>query len=169
MATLNLYCGARKFRRIAWAGFSLAALTCSALCASEPVQYPRNFRNWILAGTGVIMPGGPIPESEHGIHRIFANQKAADGYASGDFADGSIIVYELRHAQEKSGMIFEGERRRVDVMIKDSRLYKSTGGWRFERFWGNDETQDALNGSGTACFQCHSKADTHGLVFSQMR
>jgi hypothetical protein len=83
-------------------------------------------------------------------------QKAVDGYSSGDFADGPIIVYELREAQQKNGVIFEGERRRVDMMIKDSSLYKSTGGWRFERFWGNDQTQDAVDDSGTSCFECHS-------------
>ena len=76
------------------------------------------------------------------MHHIFANQKAIDGYSSGDFADGSVIVYELRETQQKNGVIFEGERRRVDVMIKDSSLYKNTGGWRFERFWGNDQTQE---------------------------
>ena len=102
------------------------------------------------------------------MHHIFANQKAVDGYASGDFADGSIIVYELRQAQQKNGVIFEGERKRVDVMIKDPSL-KGTGGWRFERFWGADQTQNALRDSGTACFQCHSKASTHGFVFSKLQ
>jgi cytochrome P460 len=156
------------FRRSAWIFLSLAALSLIVLYGAESVQYPENFRRWIHVGTGVIMPGGPIPESEQGMHHIFANQKAIDGYSSGDFADGSIIVYELREAQQKSGVIFEGERRRVDVVIKDSRLYSSTGGWRFERFWGNDQTQDAIHDSGTSCFECHSKAKAHGFVFSQL-
>ena len=65
-------------------------------------------------------------------------------------------------------MIFEGDRKRVDLMIKDSNL-KSTGGWRFERFWGNDRAQNAVPDSGTSCFQCHSKANAHGFVFSQLR
>ena len=155
-------------RRSAWIFLSLAALSLSVLYGVESVQYPENFRRWVHVGTGVIMPGGPLPESEQGMHHIFANQKAIDGYSSGDFADGSIIVYELREAQQKNGVIFEGERRRVDVMIKDSRLYSSTGGWRFERFWGNDQTEDAIHDSGTSCFECHSKAKAHGFVFSQL-
>ena len=155
-------------RRSAWMTTALAVVAVSALYAAESVQYPDNFRRWVHVGTGVILPGGPIPESEQGMHHIFANQKAVDGYASGDFADGSIIVYELREAQQKSGVIFEGERRRVDVMIKDSNLYKSTGGWRFERFMGNDRTEDAIHDSGTSCFECHSNAKTHGFVFSQL-
>jgi len=151
------------FRRSAWILLSLAAL-----CATESVQYPENFRRWVHVGTGVILPGGSLPESEQGMHHIFANPKATGGYASGDFADGSTIVYELREAQQKNGVIFEGERRRVDVMIKDSRLSSGTGGWRFERFWGNDQTQDAIHDSGTACFACHSQAKAHGFVFSQL-
>jgi hypothetical protein len=59
--------------------------------------------------------------------------------------------------------------RRVDVMIKDSSVYKSTGGWRFERFMGNQSTEDAVHDSGASCFQCHSKASAHGFVISQLR
>lgn len=154
--------------RSIWTLLFFVALSLVVLCGAESVQYPQTFRRWVHVGTGVIMPGGPIPESEQGMHHIFANEKAVDGYASGDFADGSIIVYELREAQQKSGVISEGERRRVDVMIKDSHLYGSTGGWRFERFWANDQTQDAIHDSGASCFACHSKANAHGFVFSQL-
>ena len=144
-------------------------LTLAALYAAESVQYPGNFRRWVHVGTGVILPGGPLPQSEQGMHHTFANQKATEGYSSGDFADGSIIVYELREAQDKNGIISEGARKRVDVMIKDSTLYKNTGGWRFERFMGNDESQDAIHDSGMSCFACHTNAKTHGFVFSRLR
>jgi hypothetical protein len=150
-----------------WKLISLAALSLSIFYGAESVQYPEGFRRWVHVGTGVILPGGALPESEQGMHHIFANQKAIDGYPSGNFADGSIIVYELREAQQKNGVIFEGERRRVDAMIKDSSL-SSSGGWRFERFWGNDQTQDAVHGAGTACFECHSNVKAHGFVFSQL-
>jgi hypothetical protein len=147
-----------------------AVLSLSTSYGAESVHFPDMFRRWVHVGTGVIMPGAnPQLTSEEGMHHIFANQKAVDGYASGDFADGSIVVYELREAQQKNGVIFEGERKRVDVMIKDISLYKDTGGWRFERFWGTDRTQNAIHDSGTSCFQCHSKANAHGFVFSQLR
>lgn len=157
------------FRRSPCILLSLAALTLSVVYGAETVQYPDNFRRWVHVSTGVIMPGAnPRLASEEGMHHIFANQKATDGYPSGNFADGSIIVYEVREAQQKDGVIFEGQRRRTDVMIKDSSLYSSTGGWRFERFWGDDQTQDALHGSGTTCFASHSKAKAHGFVFSRL-
>jgi hypothetical protein len=155
-------------RRRALALLSLATLSLTVLYAAEAVQYPENFRRWVHVGTGVIVPGGQLPESEQGMHHVFANQKAVAGYSSGGFADGSIIVYELREAQHKNEVIFEGERRRVDVMIKDSRLYASTGGWRFERFLGNDQGQNAIHDSGNSCFECHAKVESHGFVFTQL-
>jgi hypothetical protein len=157
-----------RFHQSLWIAPVLAALLITLLYAAETVQYPDTFRRWVHVGTGVILPGGPIPETEQGMHHIFANQKAVSGYESGDFADGSVVVYELREAQQKNGVIFEGERRRVDVMIKDSTHHSSTGGWRFERFWGNDQAQDAVHDSGASCFECHAKAKQHGFVISQL-
>src|SRR3954469_5874834 len=145
-----------------------AALSLTIVSAAEPVQYPSNFRRWVHVGTGVIQSGGPYPQSEQGMHHIFANPKAVDGYASGVFPDGSVIVFELREAQQKNGVLFEGERRRVDVMIRDSARYEKTGGWRFERFMGDQQTQDAVADSGASCFQCHTSAATHGFVFSRL-
>jgi hypothetical protein len=146
-----------------------AILPLSALCASDSAQYPNDFRRWVHVHSAVLMPGtNPQLASEEGMRHIFANQKAVDGYASGNFSDGSVIVYELRDVQPKNGIIFEGDRKRVDVMIKDSSL-KNTGGWRFERFWGTDQAQDAIHDSGVSCFQCHSKANAHGSVFSQLQ
>jgi hypothetical protein len=143
-------------------------LSLSTLYAAEPVQFPDNFRRWVHVGTGVILPGAnPKLMSEEGMHDVLANEKAIAGYLSGDFSDGAIIVYELREARQNNGVIFEGARKRVDVMIKDSSL-KDTGGWRFERFWANDQTQSAIHDSGTSCFQCHSRASAHGFVFSQL-
>ena len=149
---------------------ALVALSLTVLHSDEGVQFPDGFRRWVHVGTGVIMPSdNPMLKSEEGMHHVFANAKAADAYATGDFPDGSVIVYELREAQQKNGVIVEGERRRVDVMIRDSSKYKSTGGWRFERFFGDQKTDDAIKDSGSSCFQCHSKADKHGFVFSQLR
>jgi hypothetical protein len=156
--------------RAGWILASCAALSVMVLYAAEPAQFPQDFRRWVHVGTGVLMPGAnPQLKSEEGMHHVFANPKAADGYATGDFADGSIIVYELREAQQKNGVIFEGERRRVDVMIKDSSRYSGTGGWRFERFWAGDQAQDAIQDSGATCFACHSKAKDHGFIYSQLK
>ena len=158
----------KSFSRRAGLVLCMAALTFTSLYAADSVEFPDSFRRWVHVGTGVILPGAtPMFKTEEGMHHVFANQKAADAYATGDFPEGSMIVYELREAQPKNGVIVEGDRRRVDVMIKDSN-FKSTGGWRFKRFWGSDQAQNAVQDSGASCFECHSKAKAHGFVFSQM-
>ena len=160
----------KRFLRPAAMILCLAAVALISLHGDEGVQLPDGFRQWVHVGTGVILPGSnPQFKSEEGMHHVFANREAADAYATGEFPDGSVLVYELRDAQQNNGVISEGDRRRVDVMIKDSKLYKSTGGWRFERFFGDQKTENALHDSGSSCFQCHSKADKHGFVFSQLR
>jgi hypothetical protein len=157
------------YRLVLGALFTSAALSVGALDAAEPVLFPDSFRHWVQVSTGLIMHGtNPQLETEEGMHHIFANPKAVAGYASGTFADGSILVYELREATQRNGVIVEGGRKRVDVMIKDARLHGGTGGWRFERFWSDDRTHDAVPESGAACFQCHSKASAQGFVFSQL-
>jgi len=170
MKTQDLTSRAIGFFRSALLFVTAAALAVTVLHSDQGVQYPDGFRRWVHVDTGIILPGtNPQLKSEEGMHHVFANPKAADAYATGDFPDGSVLVYEVRDAPQKDGLISEGERRRVDVMIKDSNLYKSTGGWRFERFLGDQHAEDAIHDSGNSCFACHSKAGAHGFVFSQLR
>jgi uncharacterized protein involved in high-affinity Fe2+ transport len=170
MENQNVKTRAKFFRRSMYAVFALAVLSMSFLCAEEAISFPDGFRRWVHVGTGVIMPGtNPQFAGEEGMHHIFANQKAVEGYASGDFADGSMVVYELRETKQNNGVIFEGDRKRVDVMIKDSAHYGSTGGWRFQRFFGNDQAQSAIHDSGASCYQCHQKATAHGFIFSRLQ
>ena len=120
--------------------------------------------------TAMITSAHPAFQSEGGLHHIYANQKAIDGFAAGRFPDGSVIVYELLETQEKDGVVSEGEVRRVDVMVKDPERNASTGGWGFERFRGSDPTNGILTDSvRTTCFQCHVRAADHGFVFSRIR
>ena len=150
--------------------FAVSAVLLVGALWAQSVEFPNNFRQWVRVGTGVVLPNADAKlMSEEGMHDVFANQEAVKGYATGDFPDGSIVIYELREAKPTNGLLVEGERKRLDVMIKDSNLYKSTGGWRFERFWGNDQTHDAINDSGAMCYSCHSKAQAHGFVFSRLQ
>jgi cytochrome P460 len=157
------------WRRALCALSALALLSASVLDARS-AQFPDGFRRWVHVSTGVIMPKtSPQLASEEGMHHIFANPEAVAGYASGRFADGSILVYELRDATQQNGVIVEGGRKRVDVMIKDARRSGDTGGWRFERFWSDGRPLDDARESGAACFQCHSKAGAQGFVFSRLQ
>lgn len=157
-----------------WAFAWIAALLLSALSAApqavEPVPYPSDFRGWVHVKSALITSAHPAFQSEGGLHHIYANPKAAEGYKTGQFPDGSVIVYELLETHDEGGVVSEGPRRRVDVMLKDTARYRDTGGWGFERFLGASQTDRAVRDSArTACFACHSHVQEHGFVFSRMR
>jgi len=91
-----------------------------------------------------------------------------EGYKTGYFAAGSIIVFDVLEAIDTNKLLLEGKRRQIDVMVKDSIRYASTGGWGFEEFHGDSKTERTVTTTSvTACYSCHSNKKT--LVFSQWR
>lgn len=134
------------------------------------IAYPAGYRQWVHVKSGILGPDFQA-ETERGIHHVYANATALAGYQNGAFDDGSIIVYDLVSLAEKgSGVEAEGARRRIDVMVKDSKLYASSGGWGFGRFMGDDREHDVLTANvRNNCFQCHEKQKAHGLVYSEFR
>jgi hypothetical protein len=150
-----------------------SASSFSHLHGDEPMQrdiaYPAGYREWVHVKSGVLGADFPM-EPERGVHHIYANEAAIAGLESGNFADGSILVYDLISLSEKGGVGTEGARRRIDVMVKDSKLYGDSGGWGFARFMGDDHEHQALTAEvRTVCVQCHEKQKAHGMVFSQFR
>jgi hypothetical protein len=138
----------------------------------QPVPYPDGFRSWTHVKSLIVGPDHESFPKRGGIHHYYANDKAVAGYRSGIFQDGSIIVDEAVVTKggegRTKGLVFEGERRFLDVMMKDSRGYERTGGWGYEHF-ERDETAGRLSGSDqAACFACHAKAPTDH-VFSRIR
>lgn len=131
------------------------------------IAYPAGYRQWVHVKSGVIGAAFPM-ESERGVHHVYANKTALAGFESGAFDDGSIVVYDLVSLTEQNGIGTEGARRRIDVMVKDSRLYPDSGGWGFGRFVGDDHDHDVLTPDVRhTCFQCHEKQKAHGMVFSE--
>lgn len=132
------------------------------------VPYPEGFRTWAHVKTAVIGPNNPSFKFVGGFHHIYANEKAVEGYTTGIFPDGSIIVFDVIEALEENSDIKEGNRKVVDVMIKDSERYKSTGGWGYEEFRGESRTERNTNETiRTQCNTCHAKQKDH--VFSELR
>ena len=93
-----------------------------------------------------------------------------EGYTTGEFPDGSVLIFDRLGTNEKDGVTGEGDRTRVAVMLKDSRRFASTGGWGFERFLGDSETDRPLTEDHRAvCFTCHEPMKDHDFVFSKYR
>jgi hypothetical protein len=137
-----------------------------------PVPYPDGFRSWTHVKSLIIGPEHESFSKRGGIHHYYANEKAVAGYAAGIFPEGSIVVDEgvfLKDGEARTkGLRFEGERRSLDVMVKDNRQYGSTGGWGYEHFERDDTTGRLSGGDQAACSACHAKARTDH-VFSRMR
>lgn len=144
--------------------FALSAQT------DEMPSFPKEFRRWAHVKSVLVGPQSPAFATEGGIHHIYANDKALEGYDSGTFPDGSVIVYDLLETKEVAGNTIEGQTRRVDVMIKQSERYASTGGWEFMSFSGDDQTHGKLTTARQAgCADCHAHRKEHDSVFSVFR
>jgi hypothetical protein len=137
--------------------------------SQPPVQYPEGFRRWTHVKSGLVGPQNPAFQHYVGLHHIYANEIGMDGYASGRFADGSVLVFDLLETRENSGITTEGSRRFIDVMRRDSQLYATTGGWGFEEFSGDGHTGTLTTEAKTSCYNCHATQKARDFVFSLFR
>jgi hypothetical protein len=119
----------------------LAALGSAASAVAQEaakVDYPTGYRDWTHVKSMVIQPGHQLYESFGGIHHIYGNQSALEGYRTGSFADGSVIIFDLLEATAADNAITEGKRKVLGVMQKDGKRFAGTGGWGFEGFAAGD-------------------------------
>jgi len=126
------------------------------------VMLPEGYRGWMHVKSVVAVEGGKI-------FQFYANPAAIEGYRTGKFPNGAIIVREtirtVAGEGESKGTLTEGDRSGLDVMVKDEANYKDTGGWGFESF---DLKNGAASGNSAQCYGCHAKQKEHDLVFSTL-
>ena len=112
-------------RRVKALAFGLLATVVTLFAEdTSPVPYPDGFRSWTHVKSLIVGPDHETFAKRGGIHHYYANGKAVAGYRSGVFPDGSIVVDEAVWTKDgdgrTKGLVFEGERRFLDVMVKDS-------------------------------------------------
>ena len=136
---------------------------------NSEVPYPENFRTWTHIKTGYVGKDSPGFNINGGFHHIYANEKAMQGYLTGNFPEGSVIVFDvIEGVVQPNSNIKEGSRRHVDVMAKDSIKYKDTGGWGYEEYNADSKTQkNTTETSQKQCFNCHASQSDY--VFSDLR
>src|SRR5579863_1081821 len=106
---------------------TIAAAIAAGEKAAE-VPFPDGYRSWQHVKSTVVGPEHQSYASEGGkIYHFYANPQAVEGYQVGRFPNGSILVREtLRTVAGEGatkGMLSEGERSALDVMIKDDRQF----------------------------------------------
>jgi len=155
-------------KRIAFL-LAFAAAPASAV-EPAPVPYPEGYRNWTHVKSMVINPGHPLYEAFGGIHHLYANAKAMEGYKSGKFPAGAVIVFDLLEAKSADNTVQEGARKVVGVMHKNPGKWKDTGGWGYEGFKGDSKTERAVGRkAASACHGCHMQQKEKDFVFSAYR
>jgi hypothetical protein len=148
----------------------IALAGVAAASSAPPVAYPEGYRAWRHVKSMVIEPGHALYDTFGGIHHIYANSLALEGYGRGSFPDGAIIAFDLLAADRGGQAVSEGSRKLIGVMVKDRTRYASTGGWGFEGFKGDSRTERLVgDAASTACFACHESQAGHDYVFSATR
>ena len=147
---------------------SLTAFSFDKLFQENEIPYPDGYRYWVHIKTGLVGPQSPAFKTTGGYHHIYANPKAMEGYTLGHFPQGSVIVFDVLNMKEQGGNIQEDGRSHLDVMMKDSLKFASTGGWGYEEFKGDSHTERTLTPAiKTQCSNCHAQNEDH--VFSEFR
>jgi hypothetical protein len=145
-------------------------LLALALAAPATVPYPDGYRDWHHVSTTVIQAGHPFYAVLGGINHTYANPLALEGYRSGTFPDGAVLVYDTLEARDADHALTEGSRKMLGVMVKDAKRYAATAGWSFENFEAGDRSR-ALVGdkAASACLACHSRPGTRDHVYTRLR
>lgn len=156
--------------RMLFAAAGIAAALSVGAQADDPTEFPKDFRTFAHVKTVLIGPQSPYFSTDGGFHHIYANTKAIEGYRTGKFPDGSILVYDLLEAKESPASTTEGATRRIDVMVKETSRYAATGGWHFMSFPNGNPAAPRLTVDQQAkCAACHAKRQDHDSVFSEFR
>jgi hypothetical protein len=170
-----------KSRRFTWLILTLAGVI-AALAAEEAampspeVPYPNGYRDWKhIHGAVLPVKEGTVTTEQklaapHGLlHHVYANETALEGYRTGHFPEGAVLVADWFVLEPAGPELVQGPRKSLNVMIRDAR-YSATGGWGFEDFARDSHTTRNVGSKAVAmCFECHGRAKAHEYVFSKLK
>jgi hypothetical protein len=128
------------------------------------VKIPDGYRRWVLIA--------PAQEAEplNELRAVVGNDLAIRAYQESTlpFPDGTVLVkLAWKHVQspEFEPASIPGAATTVQVMVKDSKKYASTGGWGFGRFINGKAVDEAQH---QTCFACHqARVKNHDFVFTR--
>jgi hypothetical protein len=166
---------------LAAAGLLAAALAAENMSAAAPeVPYPEGYRTWRHVSSGVLPPKEGVANSQpkeekipapHGLlSSIYANDKAVEGYRTGHFPEGAVLIADWFVLEKRGPELLQGQRNSINVMVRDAR-HAETGGWGFEDFDQDSHTTRNVGAKAVKmCFECHGRfAKDHEFVFSSLK
>jgi Cytochrome P460 len=127
------------------------------------VTIPEEYRQWELVAVA-------HEEGLDELRGILGNAIAMQAYREGTlpFPDGAILVklaWKHMPSTEFNGAFVPGAATTVQIMVKDSHKYASTGGWGFGRFIDGKPVDEAQHKTCVPCHQANVKG--HDLVFTR--
>jgi hypothetical protein len=169
-------------RRIAFllvgVGALAGAVVCTALASGHAdgeaapvygVKLPAGYRDWRLIS--VAHEAGNLND----FRAILGNDVAIKAYREGKlpFPDGAIIVrlaWSYGPSEENNKVFGDdqsfvaGLPTNVQLMVKDSSKYGSTGGWGFGQFKDGKPADEAVH---KTCSPCHQSIKARDFVFTR--
>jgi hypothetical protein len=157
---------------------ALAIVTTACVIASMPITAGRADDDGASPIFGVKIPAGyrqwemVAVSHEAGLDElrgILGNAAAIKAYQEKTlpFPDGTIFAkLAWKHVPLAGieGAFVTGPATTVQIMVKDSKKYASTGGWGFGRFIDGKPVDEAQH---QTCFACHeANVKGHDLVFT---
>jgi len=128
------------------------------------VTVPDGYRDWELVATS--QETGVLDE----LRAVVGNSASIAAFRSNalPFPDGAILVklaFKRVRSSEFPAAFIPGRATTVQVMVKDSKRYASTGGWGFGRFINGVPVDEAQH---RTCFACHeAHVRSHDFVFTR--
>jgi hypothetical protein len=128
------------------------------------VTMPEGYRQWELVAPA--LEDEPLNE----LRAVVGNSTAIEAYRAGTlpFPDGSVLVklaWKRRQSPEFESASVPGAATTVQIMVKESKKYATTGGWGFGRFVGGKPVDEAQH---QTCFACHeARVKGRDFVFTR--
>ena len=113
----------------------MGGLAASAAAPLEEVPWPEGYRAWTHVKSAYLGPGHPAAPKDEGLHSIYANAPAMQGYRTGRFPVGAVIAYDQLDATVAATGIEPAARKFVDVMRK------GPDGWVFGEYSADGKTR----------------------------
>jgi cytochrome P460 len=146
---------------------ALVALLPFAARSTDDIKIPADYRNWFHVNTLVVGKESPLFEILGGMHVIHVNP---DGVAAlkkgGPYPDKTIFLDHVHESTLADGAYAEGPLKALTIMVKDSKMYASTGGWGFQAWAGGDPSKPIVTDATKQCFECHTPKKDQDYVYS---
>jgi hypothetical protein len=158
---------ASRYRPYRLSATVLVALLPFAARSADDIKIPADYRNWFHVNTLVVGKESPLFDVLGGMHVIHVNpQGVAALKKGGPYPDQTIFVDHVHEATLADGAYAEGPLKAVTIMVKDAKMYASTGGWGFQAWAGGEPNKPIVTDATKQCFECPTPKKDQDYVYS---